>query len=123
MGGPGRGDILPCTPSLTTLVFSLPWSRQDAASIQRQYQGLLVSRAEGQAGGLVGWRAGRAGSGAQRDGASCYPFSLPASCPSTEGSLVARAEPRQPVHTPAGLHAPAERPGPAAAAHPAAGLE
>lgn len=43
--------------------------------------------------------------------------------PSTEGSLVARPEPGQPVHAPAGLHAPAECPGPAAAGHPAAGLE
>ena len=36
---------------------------------------------------------------------------------------MARAEPGQPVHAPAGLHAPAERPGPAAAAHPPARLE
>lgn len=60
-GGPGRGDILPCTPSLTALAFSLPWSRQDAASIQRQYQGLLVSRGEGRAGWLGG--LGRLGVG------------------------------------------------------------
>lgn len=40
-----------------------------------------------------------------------------------EGGLVARAEPGQPVHAPAGLHAAAGRPGAAAAPHPGAGLE
>ena len=57
-GGLGRGDILPCTPSLTALVFSVPWSRQDAATIQSQYQDLLVSRGKGQAGGLGGLGVG-----------------------------------------------------------------
>lgn len=59
-------------------------------------------------------------------GASSTPSLSPlpaAPGPSTEGGVVAQAEPGQPIHAPAGLHAAAERPGRAAAPHPAAGLE
>uniref|UniRef100_A0A8I5TKV0 Periplakin/Envoplakin N-terminal domain-containing protein n=1 Tax=Pongo abelii TaxID=9601 RepID=A0A8I5TKV0_PONAB len=59
---------------------------------------------------------------AEPRGAGCSHHPEPIPRP-TEGGVVARAEPGQPVHAPAGLHAAAERPGGAAAPHPAAGLE
>lgn len=108
------GCVLPCTASLTGPAFSPPRSRQDAATIRSQYRDLLVSPRAGP-GRRAGWAA------CTLPGRS---LTVPLSAhPRAEGGLVARAEPGQPVHAPAGLHTPAERPGPAAAAHPPARLE
>lgn len=113
------GCVLPCTSSLTGPAFSPPRLRQDAATIRSQYRDLLVSPWAGP-GRRAGWAACTLDEASLPGRSLTVPLSPH---PRAEGGLVARAEPGQPVHTPAGLHTPAERPGPAAAAHPPARLE